>query len=478
MHKLVDSMARARLTPLAAGIAALLAIVTPLAHADIQVANCADSGGGSLRAAIAAAADGGTVDASRLNCSTISLQTGAITVTQNNLTLLGPGRSGLTITGEYAGNVEHDRIINHTGSGTLNISGLTLTQGYVTSGSGGPAAAFGGGCLASPGNLVLDDVEVSHCTAHNANSKYSVLGGGIFSTGSLTLSNSSISYNTLNSTTTTALPMVGGGIAATGSLTMVASEVHDNTVAGQGLAAGVFAGGSNTSITYSTIADNQAYAAAGFFAGTLSGPAAIQLTITNSTISGNHATGANGGGLLSVGAGSSILLLHSTIAFNTAVSATSQSTPLSAGLAVNASDASIPVVFQDSLVANNTQDAQTPDTPPTHDDLSVFTATVSGDHNLVFASTSLLPTGTIMGVCPKLGLLRDNGGPTRTHALLAGSIAIDAGAGDDGGLDHDQRGAPYPRLSGPMTDIGAFEVFQHDSIFANGFDAADDGCSG
>ena len=60
-----------------------------------------------------------------------------------------------------------------------------------------------------------------------------------------------------------------------------------------------------------------------------------------------------------------------------------------------------------------------------------------------------------------LGALADNGGPTLTHALLAGSNAIDTGASscpDDGGADlmTDQRGAARPFNT--TCDIGAYEV--------------------
>jgi hypothetical protein len=63
----------------------------------------------------------------------------------------------------------------------------------------------------------------------------------------------------------------------------------------------------------------------------------------------------------------------------------------------------------------------------------------------------------------QLGPLADNGGPTLTHALLAGSPAIDAGnpsavAGMGGVPEFDQRGAPFERVSSGRIDIGAFEV--------------------
>lgn len=58
---------------------------------------------------------------------------------------------------------------------------------------------------------------------------------------------------------------------------------------------------------------------------------------------------------------------------------------------------------------------------------------------------------------PLLGPLGNNGGPTATHALLAGSPAIDAG-GNPAALAFDQRGTPFARTSGAGTDVGAFEL--------------------
>jgi hypothetical protein len=71
------------------------------------------------------------------------------------------------------------------------------------------------------------------------------------------------------------------------------------------------------------------------------------------------------------------------------------------------------------------------------------------------------PTGNQVGVDPVLGPLRDNHGPTLTHALLAGNPAIDAG--DPAGCV-DSQGAPFtrdqrgvPRPIGPACDLGAYE---------------------
>ena len=57
-----------------------------------------------------------------------------------------------------------------------------------------------------------------------------------------------------------------------------------------------------------------------------------------------------------------------------------------------------------------------------------------------------------VNVDPLLGALRNNGGPTDTLSLLAGSPAIDAGAGC---AATDQRGQPRPQ--GTACDSGAFE---------------------
>ena len=72
--------------------------------------------------------------------------------------------------------------------------------------------------------------------------------------------------------------------------------------------------------------------------------------------------------------------------------------------------------------------------------------------------------GAVHGLIdPLLGpLLADNGGPTKTHALLPGSPAINAGnlnakSGIDGVPVFDQRGEPFDRVVNGRIDIGAFE---------------------
>src|SRR5262249_42658944 len=72
--------------------------------------------------------------------------------------------------------------------------------------------------------------------------------------------------------------------------------------------------------------------------------------------------------------------------------------------------------------------------------------------------------GNIVGVAdPKLGPLGNNGGPTQTHALLGGSLALNNGNIAQIPSVRDQRG--LPRVLGAQLDIGAVE---QDSVLAAG----------
>jgi hypothetical protein len=55
-----------------------------------------------------------------------------------------------------------------------------------------------------------------------------------------------------------------------------------------------------------------------------------------------------------------------------------------------------------------------------------------------------------------LGPLAENGGPTQTHALLEGSVAIDVISEAMCAVDEDQRGVSRPQ--GTACDVGAFEL--------------------
>jgi hypothetical protein len=121
------------------------------------------------------------------------------------------------------------------------------------------------------------------------------------------------------------------------------------------------------------------------------------------------------------------------------------------------------LTLQSSIVAGNMQTASTANRP----DLSITGAvTVTADHSLIgvagtgftlAAGSANNLTGTAAApLDPKLGPLGNYGGPTQTHALLAGSPALNTGA-NPAGLATDQRGAGFARVVGPAADIGAYE---------------------
>src|SRR5262249_51891469 len=86
-------------------------------------------------------------------------------------------------------------------------------------------------------------------------------------------------------------------------------------------------------------------------------------------------------------------------------------------------------------------------------------------HNIVGNTTGCMGfvpgDGDLVGMNPLLGALGDNGGPTQTRALLAGSPALDAGDPGAPGAETacettDQRGVMRPQAS--RCDIGAYEL--------------------
>jgi hypothetical protein len=207
---------------------------------------------------------------------------------------------------------------------------------------------------------------------------------------------------------------------------------------------------------------------------------ATSATISNSTISGN--TAPKIGALYS---NISTTIRNSTIAFNHKQALSGNS----AGVTFSAATGPITVNLQSNLIANNTYIALG---STNNNDLSTTgtsasnTVTINGASNLIRAPDSSvsakLPADTIVGQCPLLGTLRDNGGATFTHALLSHSRGVDEG-NNSAGLDYDQRNGPpqappalpptgYPRISGTSADIGAYELQQSDLIF----DANFDGC--
>lgn len=458
--------------PLVAGLSILFAAATgttaavahvepaPKAHVPAPataVTNCDDDGAGSLRATIAAAASGDTIDLSALTCATISLTTGYIGIPQDDLTLIGPGAANLAIdAGSTSG------VLRHTGAGTLSIAGLTISHGTYA----GPTPH--GGCLYSAANIELTNSTVANCEVDGSGTM--ALGGGIFTEGDLTLASSTVTGNVVHAVGAAAH---GGGVYVHGDFDAAYSMISYNSTYAGPINGGVGGGAvviGTALVRHSTIFYNSAYAVGGLYtygdvtldastiayngASHTAGMRALYVTgsplatIVNSTIANNTSVATVGGLNLIIPA----KISNSTIAFNNAFNG------LGGVLMSNYT-----LELDSTIIANNIG-FNVPD------DFAVYGPVVTtGANNLVVASSAPLPPDTIPDD-PMLGTLGDNGGPTMTIPINAGSPAIDAG-NDVAGLSTDQRGLGFPRIGGALPDIGAFEIQgTDDEIFANGFD--------
>jgi hypothetical protein len=149
----------------------------------VTVTNTNDSGPGSLRQALADAHDGDFINfATALREQTITLTNGELLV-DKSITILGPGSTNLTVSGNGMSRVLH------IGSGTIvSVSGMTITGGVMLF----PNDGNGGGVLNDHATLRLTNCAVDFNGAAN--------GGGIYNDGSsgsatLTIINSTVSGN-------------------------------------------------------------------------------------------------------------------------------------------------------------------------------------------------------------------------------------------------------------------------------------------
>ncbi len=287
------------------------------------------------------------------------------------------------------------------GGGIFSGGTLTLTNSTV---SGNSANHLAGGIYNNGGTLRLTNSAVSDNTAQSI--------GGIYNDGTLTLTDSTVSGNTSEYV---------GGINNAGTLTLTDSTVSRN--------ASEYAGGINNvgtvTMSNSTISENE--------------PGAIYnhgtVTMINSTLSGNAKVTINNAG--------TVTMSNSTLSGN---ERRHQGIASHIGGMLTLTNTLI-----DSECFISDRDAQAN----------------SGGHNVESpGNTCGFDQGTdqvnVSAEDLKLEALQDNGGPTMTHALLLGSVAIDVIPTDmcldaDGEpLATDQRDEVRP--GGAMCDVGVFEV--------------------
>jgi hypothetical protein len=405
---------------LAALFAAAL-VPANLVAAVLTVTNTADSGPGTLRGALAGAANGDTIEFGVTG--TITLTNGELFVS-NSVSILGPGPTNLAVDGNHASRVFH------IGSNTVvSISGLTITNGsahsFFTSG-------LGGGIFNDHAILTVSDCTLS------GNSAFS--GGGIGNEGSggsagLQLVNSTLSGNSAGAN--------GGCIYNCGgshgrvSMKITGCTLIVNPAFSGGVIKIVTDGGilncadngsANMDIDNSTLSadDNPANLFGGIRNLATSGGSAT-LQILNTTL--NHAPLANGLGFLNAGSNASVAI----------------------GSSILNAATSIPSLQNGSRFL--------------HDAGTV----ISLGYNLSSdgGGSFLTEPGDRINTDPMLGPLQDNGGPTFTHAPACNSPAIDHGK-NLRAFGADQRGIGFLRtfdglmvpnaLGGDGTDIGAFEL--------------------
>jgi CSLREA domain-containing protein len=421
---------------------------------------------------------------------------GGIRQTGGNLTLRDVVISGNTTGNGFNNPTGHFGGFGGFGGGILGQGTLTMIDCVVTNnatgngGTGGSSGGSGGrgaGIYFAPGTLTMRNVLITANRTGNSggpsggNSGY---GGGLWTGGDffpqqntiVDMENVVISNNSTGNNISTGDAGGGGGYYIhQGIVTLRNTTVSNNrtgnanpngnSLGTTGSGAGIFNNGVLTIIN-SVINGNST--APGTGGGSIVTGGGISshnsLTLINSTVSGNSVVGDS-----SIGGGVFVFniakLINSTITGNTA--SNNNGSGVTGGSSGN-------ITVANTIIAGNGPGGNGPDVGG-----SFFTPVfTSQGHNLIGNAdgvTSFNVTGDQIGnsgapLNAQLGPLANNGGPTSTHALLAGSPALDAGSNalaTDGAnpLTIDQRGAPRIADSADAdttatVDIGAYELQQ------------------
>jgi len=442
---------------LAAMSGALLLGAATAHAATLTVTNSGDSGAGTLRQAIldASASGGDTINFAV--SGVITLTSGELAIAKN-LTITGPGANVLTVRRASGVNTPEFRIFFIGNGARVTISGLTIRNGrdynsgailndgatltvnncVFTANSGG---GYGGGGIMNDGSNANARLMVNNCVFDGNSAEFMAAGILNFSTGgsaNLTVNNCIFSNNSAFDGGAIVNYASGGtAIAVVSNTTLTgnfaseqvgrAGAIHNNAVSVGGRA--------TLTVSNCTLSNNSTdYAGGGIY------NSAGNLQVSNCTFSGNSANG-NGGGIYTEYDRAAVRITNCAFSGNSAGSGggiyCQGDTTVTVGNTIFKSGASGENIYNAahfvSAGHNLSNDA-------------------AGGDNGVAPGGLLNQPGDIRNTNPQIAPLADNGGPTKTMALLPNSPAINAG-NDAIAPPRDQRGY----LRNGTSDIGAFE---------------------
>jgi len=372
-------------------------------------------------------------------------KTGDLDIKSRNNVLYIGAFNGQKATIDASGLLNSDRVFHVLSGGALSLQNVVVTGGIISSSGAGIS-------VNATGVLDLYNTTVSGNKALGSSSN----GGGIQNRGFVYLRQGSVVSNNIASGSSF---QEGGGVYNSGgTLIAINSTINNN----QG---GVYGGGISSvagslTLINTTVSGNSAGNGGGIRNNGTS------IALINTTVSGNNASYA-GGGIYS--SGDTFNLINSTITNNTVVD-----TQFVGSGGGGIYSLSTTFFLKNTIVAGNIDN--------TTNGFDLLSSGLSGaifngnNYNLIGDLTGAkgtIGTGTdIVNSNPGLAPLANYGGLTLTHALLAGSPAINAGNNSlilidsediDGDGDtteqipFDQRGTGFNRIFGGTVDIGAFE---------------------
>jgi hypothetical protein len=345
---------------------------------------------------------------------------------------------GLHVSGSLQGT---GGAIDNVAGAALSISSSQFSGNYAYNGQGG-------GAITSAGSLTLSTSTFTGNTVRYGGIASGPDGAALYNTSTANVDLCTFTSNSFNS------------VDSTGTLTLRRSTITGDSIVGL-VCSGTATIDSCTASGNGAGGGSSVYSNGGVVARGM-------VTIVNCTLADNQ-----GAGLIVMRGISQtvqptvVAIAECTIAGNTGTT-TSTDTIAGAGINVAGLGSFTQISLHNTILAGNT-------VVPSGGTLflqDLYTSTASSKvakppqyislgYNLIQAPGGVTFTGTtagnIYGVDPTFGPLGNNGGPTQTMALLSGSPAIDAGDPNQTGLPPtDQRG--LPRVVHGRVDIGAFEV--------------------